>query len=92
MKITVAAYRPFQKNTLQGFPTLVYAGLVMKECTHHLSHDKEWVGFPAREFKGQDGSRKWMNLIEFEVGFDRNAFQAAAIDAIKAYLKEHPNQ
>jgi hypothetical protein len=46
---------------------------VLKECPWHEKDGKEWIGFPAREFTGQDGSRKWQNLIEFAQGFDRDA-------------------
>lgn len=90
MHMTVGHYRPFNKNTLQGFLTLNYCGLSIKECTHHTSHGKEWIGFPAREFKAQDGSRKWVNLIEFLPEFDRNDFQDRAIAAVNKYLADHP--
>lgn len=86
MNVQVANYRAFQKNTLQGFLTISFAGLAIKECTHHVKDGKEWIGFPAREFKGQDGSRKWQNLVEFEQSFDRDGFQRSAIEAIKAHL------
>jgi hypothetical protein len=87
MNVQVTAYRPYQKNTLQGFLTVSFGGLLIKECTHHTKDGKEWIGFPAREFKGNDGARKWQNLVEFADGFDRDGFQAAAVQAIHRHLE-----
>jgi hypothetical protein len=85
MNIQIQAFRPFTKNTLKGFLTIAYDGLVLKECPWHEKDGKEWIGFPAREFTGQDGSRKWQNLIEFAQGFDRDAWQREATAAARKY-------
>lgn len=88
MKIEILDFRPFSKNTLKGFLTvsLPDAGLVLKECTWHEKDGKEWIGFPARQFKGQDGETKWNNLIDFAKGFDRDGWQKAAIDAVYRHV------
>jgi hypothetical protein len=90
MNIQVQALRPYQKNTLKGFATLVLpdAGLVLKECTWHEKDGKEWVGFPARQFTGQDGATKWQNLIEFAQGFDRDGWQAKAVAALRRHQQQ----
>lgn len=88
MRVEIASFRPYSKNTLKGFLTmrLPDAGLLLKECTWHEKDGKEWIGFPAREFTDKEGNRKWQNLIEFLEGFDRNGFQSAAVKAIYAHL------
>ena len=92
MKIEIAAFRPFSKNTLKGFLTirLPEAGLVLKECTWHEKGGKEWVGFPARQFQGADGEKKWANLIEFIEGYDSLAWQDAALKAIYEHVASNP--
>lgn len=90
MNVQVTNYRAFQKNTLQGFLTISFSGLVIKECTHHIKDGKAWIGFPSREFQGRDGDRKWQNLIEFAEGFDRDGFRDAAVKAIHDYLANQP--
>ena len=94
MKIEIAAFRPYSKNTLKGFLTirLPDAGLVLKECTWHEKDGKEWIGFPARQFQGADGEKKWANLIEFTEGFDRFGWQDAAVAAVYAHLAANPQQ
>lgn len=89
MNIQITAFRPFTKNTLKGFLTIQLpdAGLILKECPWHEKDGKEWVGFPAREFTGQDGSRKWQNLIEFAQGFDRDGWQRDAVKAAHEYQR-----
>ena len=81
------------KNTLRGFRDLELSrvGLVLRDCTWHRHADgKEWVGFPARSYTGQDGETKWRPLIEFAEGAGeaRKQFQQQALDAIRAVAGE----
>ena len=86
-------FRRFEKNTLRGFCDLELSrvGLVLRDCTWHRHADgKEWVGFPARSYTGQDGETKWRPLIEFAEGAGeaRKQFQQQALDAIRAAAGE----
>jgi hypothetical protein len=92
MSIRCTKFRAFQKNTLRGFVDLELSrvGLVLHDCTWHEKSGKEWVGFPARSYIGQDGETKWQPLIEFaeDAGEARKAFQQQALDAIHAVAGE----
>ena len=64
---------------------------MLRDCTWHRHVDgKEWVGFPARSYTGQDGETKWRPLIEFAEGAGeaRKQFQQQALDAIRAVAGE----
>jgi hypothetical protein len=67
MTIRCIKFRRFEKNTLRGFCDLelTRVGLVLRDCTLHQKGDRQWVGFPAKSFTGQDGETKWSPLIEF---------------------------
>jgi hypothetical protein len=88
MEIACTGFRPMEKNTLKGFATLVYSGLVIKDCPCHLKDGKKWIGFPSRSFQGNDGATKWQNLIEFDPSFDRNAWQDKATAAVDRFVNE----
>jgi hypothetical protein len=47
---------------------------------------KEWVGFPAKSYTGQNGVAHWVPLIEFAEGAKRTReeFRKQAIEAIHA--------
>lgn len=86
MEIICTEFRPMSRNTLKGFVTLIYAGLVLKDCLWHESSEggrKEWISFPARPIKDSDTKEvRYSAVIEFAEGFDRTAFQDAAVKAI----------
>jgi hypothetical protein len=86
--IRCTKFRRFEKNTLKGFADLglTRVGIVIHDCTWHSKDGKEWVGFPAKSFTGQDGETKWTPLIEFAEGAGeaRRKFQDQAIEAIHA--------
>jgi hypothetical protein len=90
MRVEIEDFRPFAKNTLKGFVTIALpdVGLRVKECPWHEKNGRQWIGFPARSYKGRDGSDVWVNLIEFLAGFDRNAFQDTVMAAIR---RKFPN-
>ena len=82
-------FRPYQKNTLLGFVTLVLpdAGVKIKECTWHSKNGKEWISFPSRSYIDRVGEKKWQPLVEFsETGEgweQRNKFCDAAVAAVR---------
>jgi hypothetical protein len=78
-------FRAYRKNTLRGFCDLelTRVGLVLRDCTWHESHGKEWIGFPARKYE-VNGETKWQPLVEFIEGAAeaREQFREQAIAAI----------
>jgi hypothetical protein len=77
---------------LRGFADLepTRVSLVLRDCTLHEKNGKEWVGFPARSFQGEDGTTRWAPLVEFVAGATaaRQQFQQQAIEAIHAAVAE----
>jgi hypothetical protein len=88
MSIRCIKFRRFEKNTLKGFADLelTRVGLIIRDCTWHEKDGREWIGFPAKSFTGQDGATKWTPLIEFAEGAveARKQFMQQALDAIHA--------
>lgn len=87
-KITVANWRPFEKNTLRGFISLTTpAGLVINGVTLHEKGDSRWVSMPAKQYE-KDGETGWAPVVEFATKDARERFQAAALAAVDEYLRE----
>jgi hypothetical protein len=87
MDIVCTSFRAYEKNTLQGFATLTYGGLVIKDCACHLKNGEKWIGFPSKQAE-INGEKKWINLIEFDAGTDRQAWQRAATEAVDRFVRE----
>ena len=85
-------FRRFEKNTLRGFADLelTKSGLVIRDCTLHEKNDKQWVGFPARQYTDKDGNTQWSPCVEFNEGSReaRELFQHHAIAAIHDFVGE----
>jgi hypothetical protein len=79
-------FRPHAKNSLVAFFDLeLDSGLVLRGCTLHLSHDKHWVGLPARPHKDASGADTWAAIVDFRDKATRARFQAqATVAALEA--------
>lgn len=92
--VQVKEFRPFQKNSLRGFATLLLPsiGLQIKDCTLHESNGKRWVSLPAKPYQKPDGSQAYSYIVSFP---DRNvyeSFQRQALQAIDAHIAENGNR
>jgi hypothetical protein len=84
---TISDWKPFVRNTLQGFLTLTTpGGMIIHGCTLHSKGDARWVGMPAEKFAKQDGTSGYKQIIEFASREARDDFNAAAIRAIDQFL------
>jgi hypothetical protein len=82
-------FRRFAKNTLVGFFDLQLAsGLIIRDCTLHLSHGRHWVGLPGKPYKDAAGKETWANIVDFDQRATRDAFQRQAAAAALAALRE----
>jgi hypothetical protein len=81
-------FRPYSGNTLRGFCDLELSrvGVVICECCWHEKAGKEWVSFPTRSFRANDGKTQWSSLVHFAEGARqaRDEFQRQALEAIRA--------
>lgn len=92
MKVRVANFRPFERNTLQGFVdvTLVDIGLVLHDCTLHAKGEKRWVGMPGKPWVDGDGKARrdehgkiiYSASVSWFNHGQASAFSAAVVDAL----------
>jgi hypothetical protein len=76
-------WKPFTKNTLRGFVTIVLpSGLKIKDVSLHERDGKQWIGLPSKPYRKQDGSTTYIGIIDFETNEARYRFQDLALDAI----------
>jgi hypothetical protein len=84
-EIVVVDFRPYEKNTLKGFVTLEFAGLILREVCLHEKNGKRWTSMPARPYKRPDGANAWQPLVEFADEATRTHFQEFALKAVDTY-------
>jgi hypothetical protein len=88
MQVEILSFRPFEKNTLRGFASVMIKplGVVIHECALHKKGDSRWVSFPAKSPKS--GGDKWYPYVEIKDREALKAFQAVALEAIDAFEHE----
>jgi hypothetical protein len=89
--VRVVNLRPQAKGSLRAFVDLELTriGLVLRDCTWHRQADgKEWIGLPAKPYKGPDGVIRWKPLVEFAPSASeaRRQFQEAALVSIHSLM------
>jgi hypothetical protein len=91
MTITCEAFRPFRKNSLCGFASILIAelGLRIKDVTIFEKNAKRWAGLPAKPqvrdgilVKTSDGKLEYFSILEFRSREISDAFSAAVIRAV----------
>lgn len=87
MAVQIVDFRKYQKNSLQGFLTLLLtgAGLQIKDATYHVSDGKRWISLPAKPYTKEDGNQGYSYTVSFP---DRKIFSKFQEQALKA-LDEH---
>jgi hypothetical protein len=91
--IEIIAFRPFKKNTLQGFLTLrTGAGWQFADIAVHQKDGKRWLSMPAREFKKQDGETSWTPVVKMTDPAKWETFQTEALKALDAYQSAKPEK
>lgn len=87
MNIECRAFRKLNKNTLQGFATLVISppGIRIDDVALHGKFGKRWLSFPARAYE-KDGTKKWWPLVRIEDPIILEQFQRFALKSIDEFL------
>jgi len=81
----VADWKPFQKNTLRGFFTIICdSGLVLHKCTLHQKDGSRWIGLPAEKYQKRDGTTGYSALVEFSTRDAADKFRDQALRAFDA--------
>jgi hypothetical protein len=91
-------WRKVERNTLQGFVTLVLpSSLVVHECSLHVQGSRRWVGLPGRPQLDADGRQRvdpttgrkaYVPVVEIYEKAARERFQRAALAAIDRLFEE----
>jgi hypothetical protein len=87
VEVKVLSYRRYSKSTLQGFVVLSINGLKIKDCSHHIKGNREWINFPSKSYD-DNGQKKWASIVEWEDKADHWKFQDTATAALAEYLKQ----
>ena len=84
--VEIIEFRPFSKNTLQGFLTVrTKAGWEFSGIALHEKGGKRWISMPARPYKKEDGSESWIPLIKLADPQKWEMFQKAVLTAMEDY-------
>lgn len=82
------SWRPFEKNTLKGFVSILLpSGMRINDVTLHERDGKRWIGMPAQRYTALDGSTKFSPIVEFESDKARFRFQSLALKALDRLLE-----
>jgi hypothetical protein len=57
MQIEVGNYRKQQKGALQGFFSIYFEGLEIKNCAHFRNETREWFNFPQEKIDKKNGEK-----------------------------------
>ena len=89
MAVEVTSFKPFQKNTLQGFATLrlTNIGLEIRDVCLHEKSGKRWVQLPSKSYQ-KDGKQLWTYVLDFYDKSRAAQFQNAALSAIDRFNQE----
>ncbi len=87
MAIEIVSFRPFPKNTLQGFATLrlTNIGLEIRDICLHEKNGKRWLAMPAKPYE-KDGKTVYAYIIDFYDKGRSDQFQAVALKALDAFM------
>ncbi len=93
--IKCLAWRPFERNTLQGFAGiwLPTARLNIRGCAVHEKNGKRWVQLPARPqldearnlIRNDAGKIQYAKVLDFDSREVADRFNAAALKAIEDF-------
>lgn len=88
MSIECTEFKPFVKNTLQGFCTLRMepSGIVIKECSVHEKNGQRWISFPGKPWTDREGKTAYRNIIEIASRKQADQFRDAALKAIDQFI------
>ncbi|PWT80802.1 MAG: hypothetical protein C5B58_10930 [Acidobacteria bacterium] len=88
--VKILEWRPFQKNTLQGFVRIeLPSGLILNHVAIHEQGASRWICPPAREWKNRDGVKAYAKFIEFTSRTVGDRFRDAVLGALDTHLAGH---
>jgi hypothetical protein len=90
-EITIADWKPHEKNTLKGFFTATLpSGLIFHDLMLHQKGASRWIAFPSREWKDAEGNRQYARFVEFASRRVADRFRDAVLAALDKYMESLP--
>jgi len=85
--IEITSFKPYVKNTLQGFATirLTNIGLEIRDCALHEKNGSRWFQLPSKQIVKPDKSQ-WVYILDFYDKPRGEQFQKAALAALDDLL------
>lgn len=89
MAIEIVSFKPFSKNTLQGFATIrmTNVGVEIRDVTLHEKNGKRWIQLPSKSYE-KDGKALWACILDFYDKSRGEQFQKATLAALDAFLSK----
>ena len=90
MAIEILKWRRLEKNTLQGFVSILMPsmGLEIRDITVHRKGNDRWLGMPARPYD-DNGTTKYAYILKFQDKKIWDRFQSETLDALDEYVRDH---
>ncbi len=85
--ISVIRWRPFLRNTLQGFVTLrMGSGWEIADVGVHKTDSERWLMLPSKPYTRKDGQIAWTYMIRMPDQARWKRFQREALEALDAFI------
>ena len=86
MKYEIKKFKPFIRNTLQGFFVLRIDDFEIENFTYHEKDGKRWIGLPSKEVESDDGEKAWFPTVRIPSKDRYYSFQKWATAEIKKLI------
>jgi hypothetical protein len=69
----VSNFKRMERGALKGFFDLEspWGGVILKECCLFEKGDRRFIGWPSRSYQKQDGSKSYVDIVEFADNKDK---------------------
>jgi hypothetical protein len=87
MALEIISFKPFVKNTLQGFATVRMSniGLEIRDVCLHQKDGKRWLQLPSKAYK-KNGKTAWSYILDFYDKTRGEQFQKSALEALDRFI------
>ena len=87
MSWTVTNFKPYRKNTLMGYFTLVVESVEFEGFSLHEKNGRRWAAFPSKEYVGSDGQKKYFPTVKILDKKRLNQFQQWVVPAVEELMR-----
>ena len=85
-------YHAVEKGTLQAFVDIFIPkwGVEIYGLKIFMKDGKKWVGFPSKEYQGDNGEKKYSPYFRFPNKEHQDAFFKKVLDAVSKFCNDKP--